>query len=98
MFKALCISGNPSAAAQDNEVIYTDVFYPLLWKKEVDSILHYKPIHHQTQDSDNLIYLGTQLQKAKGKIANSHCYSISLVYVALEMSETMRMEINGRHQ
>jgi hypothetical protein len=62
MFKVLCISGNASAAAQDNEVIYTDVFICYyLWKKGVNSILHYKLIHQQAQESDGLIYLGNVL-------------------------------------
>jgi len=62
MFKILCFSGNASAAVQDNEVIYTDVFtHYYLWKKEVDSILHYKLIHQQAQESDGLIYLGNVL-------------------------------------
>jgi len=62
MFKAICVSGDTITAAQDNEVIYTDVFIRYyLWKKEVYSILHYKPIHQQAQESDGLIYFGNVL-------------------------------------
>jgi hypothetical protein len=62
MFKALCVSGNTGEATQDNEVIYTDVFIRCyLWKKEVDSILHYKLIHQQAQESNGLIYFGNVL-------------------------------------
>lgn len=62
MFKVLCISGNTSAAAQDNWVIYTDVFIRYyLWKKKADSFLHYKLIHQQAHKSDGMICLGNVL-------------------------------------
>jgi hypothetical protein len=43
-------------------------------KKEVDSILHYKLIHQQAQESDGLIYLGDMLWKENGRFANSNFF------------------------